>query len=245
MSEPPNAQATTESFEFEALEKAANYRAAVLDEFRPFLRGRVLEVGAGIGQFTGELAAVPTIAELVSVEPDARFCARFRQMHPGRSLVQGTVEAVPVAPPWDALVSVNVLEHIQDDAGELVRWHQRLCGCEGYLCLFVPARQEIYATLDRDFGHFRRYQRSELRRKLTSAGFSVRRLHYFNCVGYVAWWMNFCLLKKRHFDVGAVSFFDRVIFPVVHLVESRAMRPPIGQSLLAVAQARAAGELPP
>lgn len=240
MSDKHNGLATTENFEFDALQKAANYRAALIREFAPFLGGRVLEIGAGIGQFSEALASLPGIEELVSVEPEAKFCDLFRRTHPSRALVRGTAEDVPVDPPWDALVAVNVLEHIEDDATELARWHQRLVGRAGHLCLFVPARQEIYAPIDGDFGHFRRYQRPELRRKLESANFGIVRLHYFNLVGYFAWWLSFCLMKKRHFDTKAVVFFDRIIFPVVHALESHGLRPPIGQSLLAVAQARKA-----
>ena len=99
----------------------------------------------------------------------------------------------------------------------------------------VPARPEIYAPIDRDFGHFRRYTRPELRRKLVAAGFEVRRLNYFNFVGYFAWWLNFCLLKKRQFEQAKVRFFDRMIFPAVHTLESSIIRPPVGQSLIAVA----------
>ena len=238
MSGRSKAPASSEKFELDALQKAVNYRSAVVGEFAAFLAGRVLEVGAGIGQFTGALAAVPAVRELLSVEPEAALCDIFRRSHPGRALVHGTAEAAPVEPSWDALVAVNVLEHIEDDAGELARWHQLLVGRSGHLCLFVPARQEIYAPLDRDFGHFRRYRRAELRRKLETAGFVIVRLHYFNLVGYFAWWLSFCVLKKRQFDTEAVAFFDQFIFPVAHALESRGLRPPIGQSLLAVARAQ-------
>ena len=108
---------------------------------------------------------------------------------------------------------------------------------DGALCLFVPARPEIYAPIDKDFGHFRRYTRPELRGKLQRAGFRIERLRYYNLVGYFAWWFNFCVLKKRGFDAGAVRFFDRAIFPWSHWLEVNVSPPPLGQSLLAVARA--------
>ncbi len=237
MSENPNAPAVTKDFEFLALQKANNYRMALIREFSPFLKGRVIEVGAGIGQLTGGLSSVPTVEELVSVEPDAKFCETFRRLHPGHRIVQGTVDALPTNSAWDTLVSINVLEHIYEDDTELARWRQKLVARGGYLCLFVPARPEIYAPIDRDFGHHRRYTRPQLRSKLERAGFSIIRLNYFNWVGYFAWWFNFRSLKKRHFDVGAVAFFDRVIFPVVYSLECNIVRPPFGQSLLAIARA--------
>ncbi|HWD93134.1 MAG TPA: methyltransferase domain-containing protein [Verrucomicrobiae bacterium] len=237
MPNQPNATATTESFEFDALAEAANYRAALLREFAPVLKGRVVEVGAGIGQFTSEIATLPTVTEIVPIEPEAKFCEQFRQRLPNREIIQGTIDNLPAAFHPDAIVCVNVLEHIEDDLAELRKFRQRLQPQRGHLCLFVPARPEIYAPIDRDFGHFRRYTRPELRKKLTAAGFTIPRLDYFNSVGYFAWWLNFCVLKKRAFDVKAVRVFDRIIFPVVNTLESRLVRPPFGQSLIAIARA--------
>lgn len=237
MTGKPNEISATEDFEFDALQKAENYRAALVKEFAPFLKGEVLEVGAGIGQITALLSALPDVHRLVSIEPDDRFCRQFRASHPNRTLVEGTIDALPAKSDWDAIVSINVLEHIREDEVELGKFHRKLCRRNGYLCLFVPARREIYAPLDKDFGHYRRYARKELRRKIEQAGFAVHRLSYFNFIGYFAWWLNFCVLRKRHFDVRSIAFFDRVIFPAMHTLETRLRRPPIGQSLIAVATA--------
>jgi SAM-dependent methyltransferase len=237
MSLPPNALAQTEDFEFAALQEANNYRRALLGEFSRFLTGRVLEVGAGVGQMTAELLQRPQVTRLVSLEPDARFFSKLKVNFPTHETIQGTVETISTTN-WNAILNINVLEHIEADQQELENYQRLLATQRGHLCLFVPARPEIYAPLDKDFGHFRRYTRPELKRKLESAGFEIQVLRYFNFVGYFAWWLNFCVLKKRNFDVGAVRFFDRVIFPPVHAWETKICRPPFGQSLLAVARAK-------
>ena len=101
----------------------------------------------------------------------------------------------------------------------------------------MPARPEISSLIDKDFGHFRRYTRRELKSKLEKAGFRIERLVYFNLIGYFAWWWYFRLWKNRGFEIGRVRLFDKCIFPLLHAWESGALRPPIGQSLLAVAHA--------
>jgi SAM-dependent methyltransferase len=237
MSAPPNSMATTEDFEFEALAQARNYRQSLFAEFGPLLQGDVVEVGAGIGQMTEHLLRLPGVKRTVAVEPDSGFCARHRAQFPNHHLIEGTAASLPAEDGWDAVLSINVLEHIEDDRGELKRYAALLRERRGALCLLVPARPEIYAPIDKDFGHFRRYTRPELRQKLRDAGFAIERLHYFNCVGYLAWWFNFCLLEKRCFEKGKVWFYDRAIFPAVHALESKIIRPPFGQSLLAVARA--------
>ena len=70
MSERPNETSATENFEFDALQKAENYRATLIREFAPWLKGRVLEVGAGIGQMTAAIAELPGIEKLIAIEPE-------------------------------------------------------------------------------------------------------------------------------------------------------------------------------
>ena len=240
MSQAPNAAANTKDFEFAALNNAANYRKALLSEFAEFLKGDVVEVGAGIGQITEPLSRMSAVRRVVAVEPDPEFCAQHRSQFPSHHLIEGTAKDLPPNQEWDAVISVNVLEHIGEHEAELKLYSNLLRKRQGYLCLFVPARPEIYSPIDKDFGHFRRYRRTELRHLLQQSGFEISRLSYFNFVGYFAWWLNFCLLKKRHFEAAKVIFFDRAIFPLVHALERGICRPPFGQSLLAVAQSTGA-----
>lgn len=237
MKESPNENAVSSDFEFEALRAAQNYRRALLRLFDPHLSGRVIEIGAGIGQFTGQLIKLPRIQHLLSIEPNPQFCAEFRRAQPGQALLEGVISSMTDPGPWHGVLSINVLEHIRDDEDELNSYFKLLRKERGKLCLFVPARQEIYAPIDRDFGHHRRYSRPELRKKLERAGFKPLRLHYFNFTGYFLWWLNFCALRQRKFDVRSVRLFDRFIFPCTFGLESHLCWPPLGQSLVAVASA--------
>jgi len=230
----PNAIAATEDFEFAALSEAVNYRRAIISEFESYLRGRVLEVGAGIGQTSEAILGIPGVDELVALEPDQRFQDGFRKSLPRIRLIAGTTVDLPEGEGFNAIVMVNVLEHIEDDQTELIRLREILRSSAGHLCMLVPARPEIFSKLDAHFGHFRRYTKRELQYKLGQAGFDIVSLHYFNFIGYFAWWLRFKLMQSMSFDIKQVRFFDRKIFPFAHAFESRLARPPIGQSLIAV-----------
>ena len=157
---------------------------------------------------------------------------------PDQPLLEGTVASLSPPARWHTIVSINVLEHVREDAAELALFAQLLRAENGALCLLVPARPEIFAPVDDDFGHFRRYTKAGLRRLLEAAALQVVRLHYFNFAGYFGWWLNFRFLGQRTFKPAAVRLFDRLIFPWAHGLETRICRPPIGQSLMAVASAR-------
>lgn len=233
----PNERANTEDFEFKALQEARNYREALIQEFRPHLTGSIIEIGAGIGQMTSHLTRLPNVTNVLSVEPSEVFVEQFKLNHPNQPILCGTINNVPTSQPWNAIFSVNVLEHIEQDSEELGLYHRILAPTQGTLCLFVPARPEIYAPIDKDFGHFRRYKKAELKRKLATAGFQTDKIYYYNCLGYLAWWFQFRIRQQRHFDIRSVRLYDQKIFPIVHWLESHIARPPIGQSLIAMVEA--------
>ena len=237
MTSDPNATASTEDFEFAALSEAVNYRRAIVSEFGPFLTGRVLEVGAGIGQISESILGMSSVDELVGVEPDPRFQSGFRERLPEVRLVAGTTADLSDAENFNAAVMVNVLEHIEHDIEELSRLHGILHQRNGFLCILVPARQELYSRLDAHFGHFRRYDKKTLGSRLSEAGFEVESMYYFNLAGYFAWGLRYTLMRGMSFDVSQVRAFDRVVFPLVHRLETSFMRPPFGQSLVAIARA--------
>ena len=58
----------------------------------------------------------------------------------------------------------------------------------GRLMALVPAHPGLYGSLDRAYGHERRYTRERLRAITTGAGLTVERLFSFNALGVLGWW---------------------------------------------------------
>ena len=233
----PNQFAESEDFEFSALQEARFYRKAIAQEFLPYLKGSVIDMGAGIGQMSSLFAEIVGGGKFCAVEPDPKFASIFRKNYPDISLVEGTASSLSNGTSCDTITSVNVLEHIDDHVAELSEYRKLLAPTLGYLCLLVPARPEIFSPIDQDFGHFRRYTRTSMSQALKSSGLTLHKMYYFNFVGYFAWFLNFRLLKSRSFNPKMVRTFDRFIFRWTHAVESEIVRPPFGQSLVVIAKA--------
>jgi len=192
-----NIGATTEDFEFSALQEAYYYPRAIVREFMPYLSGDVIEVGAGIGQMSKLFAGAIGLDNFTAVEPDKKFAKMFRETSPEIRLIEGTVSSLEKGTSCNTIVSVNVIEHIQDHVEELARYYALLAPQKGHLCVLAPARPEIYSPLDKDFGHFRRYTKLTMKDALLEAGFTPVDIFYFNMPGYFAWYLNFKLLKKE------------------------------------------------
>lgn len=74
---------------------------------------------------------------------------------------------------------LDVLEHIDDDAGALAALHD-LLRPRGRLLITVPAYQWLWSGHDVVAHHRRRYTARQLRSRLAEAGFAVSYLSYFN-----------------------------------------------------------------
>ena len=140
---------------------------------------RILDLGAGVGGFLDELASLGE--ELCFTEMSADLVRAARARGHERGLV-ASAPALPFArASFDLVCLFDVLEHIEDDARALDEIHRVLIP-GGTLFLHVPAHPILFANNDRASGHFRRYQKRELRSRLERAGFAVERLTYTNAL---------------------------------------------------------------
>ena len=154
-------------------------RERVLDLADRLPRGPLLEVGCGAGALLHDLAGRGFTC--TALETSAEALELARALHQGRPGVE--IHAAP-RPDWDgrfdALVSLEVLEHVEDDAAALRCWRGWLRP-GGHLLLSVPARPDLWNASDVWVGHYRRYDREGLLHLLGREGFTV--LHA-ECYGY-------------------------------------------------------------
>jgi SAM-dependent methyltransferase len=223
--------------ELDAMAEARNYHRWILAQFAPFLGDSLLEVGAGIGNFAAQiLEARPDIC-LTLLEPAANLAPLLAQRFASRPRVRtlaGSLAEHAASLSVEGAVMVNVLEHIENDQECLFQLH-RVLRPGGRLMLFVPAVQAIYGSLDAAFDHFRRYSKPGLRRMLEQSGFTVKTLRYVNMPGVMAWWVTGTLLRRTTLRPASVRAYDRWVVPWLAKLED-VWEPPIGQSLLAVAE---------
>ena len=101
--------------EFEALSQANNYYRWIRTMFGEHLYGRVVEVGAGRGNFSERLLALEAIDELLLVEPDQQLYQGLRGRfadEPRVTASEGYFGDGGLGGLVDAIVLVNVLEHM-------------------------------------------------------------------------------------------------------------------------------------
>lgn len=221
-----------ERFDLELLREATRYQRWVLDAFAGHLRGQVLEVGAGIGNFTRWM--LPRAERVVVVEPEAVMCQELAALGlPHVEVRQQCLEDFDgERGSFDAVVLYNVLEHLTDDV-EALRITLGLLRPGGHACVLVPAHPALQGSLDARYGHLRRYRRAEVRSALEAAGFTDVEVRYFNPLGAVGWFLVARVARRPRLSRGAVRWSERIGVPVGRALE-RLFPPPFGQSVLAV-----------
>lgn len=224
--------------DLEAMSFAVNYHRWILDEFRPFLGKKLVEVGAGTGSFS-EMLIEEKPEALALVEPSEMF--EFLQKNISQletstnvnfynSIFSETADKLSETP--DTIIYVNVLEHIEDDAAELQKVYETL-ETGGHCLIFVPAFMSLYGAFDEKVGHFRRYTKKELEDKMTAAGFKITKSKYFDFAGIFPWYIKYKLFKSDSLNSGAVTAYDKFAVPVTKQFE-RFLSFPVGKNILLI-----------
>jgi len=244
--EPPSTNTTLRyaGSELELFARAANWKRYLARCLRPWIHGRVLEVGAGIGATT---AALMTGAERswTCLEPDPDLAqALARAVRDGATaprvpvtVVAGTTADLRDDDLFDTILYVDVLEHIEDDAAELARAARHLSPA-GHLAVLGPAHAWLFSPFDTAIGHFRRYSRETLA-AAAPADCRLAVLRYVDSVGLLASLANRALLEESMPSSRQIAIWDRVMVPA-----SRVLDPlcgyRLGKSVLGVWQRGAA-----
>lgn len=226
--------------DLETMSAATNYRNWMYRRLTPYLGKRILEIGAGIGNFTELLIDRELVVATDNYPPcidylNSRFGERLKappMLLDASDVIGSNFHGYE----FDTIVCLNVLEHIRDDEKALSEMYEILVP-QGRLVLLVPAFQFLHGTVDKALGHFRRYTRKDLLPRMTKAGFFIERSFYMNVIGMAGWFWNNRIIKRVEESGVQIGIFDRYIAPTAEMAE-RIFHPPLGLSLIAIGRKR-------
>ncbi len=193
---------------------------------------RILDFGAGTGIFARRIRA--RFPDLRCVEPDPGLLRMlqtdgFQACADLGAITDGSV---------DYAYSLNVLEHIEDDAASLRLLRSKLAP-QGRVLFYVPAFAVLFGPMDRLVGHYRRYTRNTLASALTAASLTVEEISYADPLGFFAALVHKAIGNSSgRVSPAGLRLFDRWVFPGSLALQS-VTKHWFGKNVWAVARAAA------
>jgi SAM-dependent methyltransferase len=202
---------------------------------------RILDAGCGTG---GNLQFLSQFGDVTGVELDDGAAALARERGSWPVLKGSLPDGMPfVGQQFDLIVLLDVLEHIDDDAGSMCALADLLAP-GGYLVLTVPAFPFLWSPHDEEHHHKRRYRAAGLRAVIANAGLRLSYLSHFNT--WLFPMVAAVRLVRKVFPANEVGSDVQLPGPAVNRMlqtvfgsERRwigRLRMPFGVSLLAVAR---------
>ena len=185
---------------------------------RPYVKGKTLEIGSGIGNISAQFvkhglslslsdysdeynrylkkkfSSEPLIENIVSIDlADKEFDTRY-------SGLLGS---------FDTVFALNVVEHIEDDRLAVANCY-KLLAPGGTIILLMPAYPSLYNGFDKGLGHCRRYTRKTMD-QLLSTRFQVLRTWHFNFAGIFGWFLFGSVLRGKEITKGQMGVYDKLV----------------------------------
>ncbi len=217
------------------IEKANKFNKWMYETIKPYSKGRILEIGCGIGniseffindnfdivlsdlrdnyieivknKFTNEIIKI----DLVDVDFDTKH----------KDLI-GT---------FDTVFALNVVEHIKDDH-KAIENCKKLLKNQGHLIILVPAYQTLFNNFDVELEHYRRYTQKSLKQLIKANQLNIIKTFSFNVIGILGWFVSGSILKKKTIPEGQMGLFNKLV-PVFKLADILTLKK-IGLSVICI-----------
>ena len=192
------------------------YQSWITRVLRPHLGDTILEIGAGLGDWTGRLMGKKLL--YVAAEKDALYLHALRNRFlrtPNVTVCELDPERPADYQPWAgqfaSALCVNLLETVDDPESVIAS----LTGClrpGGALVVLVPQGKGLMSSLDKGMGHKRRFDEPELRKMLESHGYQIEREHQINKIGALSWWFFGKVLHRPKMNRPGLKLWDKTVW---------------------------------
>ena len=204
----------------------------------------ILDAGCGPGVFTFEMAKRFPKSTVTGVDIEDSLLASNSQIAEKLYLDNCRFEHIDLtgmeeSERFDLILSVDNLEHIEDDDNALRRFYQALTN-GGDLILHVPGYERRWyffgwAVNFHVDGHYRPgYTREQIQEKLEEAGFSIREIYYTygwveTITNNISYWITRADMKNK--------MLYALVFPCLNFLSyfGRNSRPEKGAGVLVIA----------
>jgi len=210
----------------EVIAKADKFNRWMYQTIKPYCKGKVLEIGSGIGNISTFF--MEDQFEIMLTDIRKGYCEKLTSTFEQNPCFLGT-EVMDLTDlefdekfkshlgQYDTVFALNVVEHIFDDELALKNC-KKLLRTGGHLIILVPSYQKLYNGFDKELGHYRRYTKSLLSPVFLKNAFTIIHKQYFNFIGIFGWYVTGNLMKKETIPGGQMKLYNTLV-PVFKIID--------------------------
>lgn len=206
------------------------------------LSNAIIDVGGGNGEISKYLQSINK--DVVLLEPGYHGAKNAVRRGVNHVINSSLFDAGFIDGAFDTAISLDVLEHIEDDE-KFLKEIFRILKPGGKLVLTVPAYQFLFSSFDEEVGHYRRYTLRGLSKKTKNQGFNIDyKTYFFSLLPIPILISRFILYKfkkkNKRKSMGHISksgFFGgalRVLLWTEQLLMKSKIKIPFGSSCLLI-----------
>ncbi len=203
----------------EIIASADNFNKWMYDVIQPNCQGDILEIGSGIGNISQYF--INNNKKIFLSDIRQSYCEILRTRFESKSNLLG-IEPIDLVDAdfdikyaaylnrFDTVFSLNVIEHIEQDA-LAIRNSLKMLKAGGHLLILTPAYSLLYNKFDTELQHYRRYTRPILKNMIERQGVEVTNAWYFNVFGIIGWLLFGSILQFPMIPEDKMKFYNKLV----------------------------------
>jgi ubiquinone/menaquinone biosynthesis C-methylase UbiE len=224
--------------ELEIFKEAHNWKAYWFNNIKPFIGSSILDVGAGIGSTVNLISeSNQNIVSYTALEPDIDNIKKLKDAKLNKTflksykVIHGDITSIKKNVTFDTILYIDVLEHIQQDSEEL-NLAKDFLAPGGNLIVLSPAHQFLFSKFDESIGHFRRYNKKDLK-KIKPDGLHIKNMKYLDSMGVLASAANRLFLNEELPSSNKIKLWNNYLIPMSKLIDKITFHK-LGKTIIAV-----------
>ncbi|MEP6260716.1 MAG: methyltransferase [Gillisia sp.] len=199
--------------------EADKFNKWMYETILPFTKGRILEIGSGLGNISNFF--LENNKEIFLTDLRTEYCTLLQDKFSSKPNLLGIDQLNLIHPDFDqvyndhlekfdTVFALNVIEHIKDDNLAISNC-KKLLKDNGHLIILVPSYQKLFNRFDEELGHFQRYNLNSLHKLFSRNHLSVVHKQYFNLIGIAGWYISGSLMKKESIPSKQMKIYNKLV----------------------------------
>ncbi|PCH95454.1 MAG: methyltransferase type 12 [Bacteroidetes bacterium] len=211
----------------DVISSAGNFNTWMYQTIKPYCKGKVLEIGSGIGNISEYLMkdGFPIMLTDIRTGYCEKLISRFNDNSSflGAKVMDLTdvdfeQKFADQLRSYDTVFALNVVEHIQNDS-LAIKNCRKLLKENGHLIILVPSYKGLYNRFDKELGHYRRYTKSALAGIFKENKLDIIHKQYFNFIGIFGWYVSGKLLQNKSIPESQMKLYNMLI-PISRIIDN-------------------------